>query len=656
MFQKILIANRGEIACRIIETARRLGIATVAVYSDSDRQARHCELADEAVAIGAAPARDSYLAGERIIAAALGTGAEAIHPGYGFLSENPDFVDAATAAGLVFIGPSAASIRAMGLKDAAKARMSEAGVPVVPGYHGGRQEADLLADEAARIGYPIMIKARAGGGGKGMRLVEDPASFAEALAGAQREGLASFGDPAVLIEKYIASPRHIEVQVFGDRFGNFVHLFERDCSLQRRHQKVIEEAPAPEMPPDVREAMTDAALRAAQAVGYVNAGTVEFIADGSGPLRADGFWFMEMNTRLQVEHPVTEAVTGLDLVEWQLRIAAGQPLPRSQNQIALNGHAFEARIYAEDPARDFRPAPGHLRHVAFPAGVRVDTGIRSGDLISPHYDPMIAKLITHAPTRHEALTRMRLALEQIHIAGTAANPGFLAALCRDPDFAEARVDTGLIARKQSRLTRVSAPTPVAILAAVLVSYGLDPTAAHFGLRLWGADSQIFELIHDNAPISARLCFAGAGRITLVDGDDRLTFEDLRLTDDQFYARCNGRNIQARIVHMDDLVSVLINGITSNFRRPDPLTVERTGEVSGNRIIAPMTGVIRALSVAQGDAVATGDVLVVIEAMKMELSLRAAKNGVLASLHCAVGDTVADGALLAELGLIEEVAQ
>ena len=399
MFAKILVANRGEIACRVIDTARRMGLATVAVYSEADAEARHRTLADEAVAIGPAPVTESYLKGARIIEAALATGAEAIHPGYGFLSENPGFVEAVEAAGLAFIGPSAASIRAMGLKDAAKALMAAAGVPVVPGYHGARQEADFLAAEAGKIGYPVLIKARAGGGGKGMRLVEDRADFVAGLEGAQREGKSSFGDPAVLIERYVTTPRHIEVQVFGDRHGRVVHLWERDCSLQRRHQKVIEEAPAPGMPPEVRAAMTEAAVTAARAVDYHNAGTIEFIADGSGPLRPDGFWFMEMNTRLQVEHPVTEAITGLDLVEWQLRVAAGEPLPLAQDEIPLIGHAFEARIYAEDPGKGFLPAPGPLLHVAFADEARIDIGVGSGDRISAHYDPMIAKVTTHAAGR-----------------------------------------------------------------------------------------------------------------------------------------------------------------------------------------------------------------------------------------------------------------
>uniref|UniRef100_UPI0023A898E8 acetyl-CoA carboxylase biotin carboxylase subunit n=1 Tax=Thioclava electrotropha TaxID=1549850 RepID=UPI0023A898E8 len=420
MFSKILIANRGEIACRVIETARKLSVATVAVYSEADVEARHVAMADEAVAIGGPAPKDSYLRGDAIIDAAKQTGAQAIHPGYGFLSENPDFVDAVEAAGLVFIGPSAKAIRAMGLKDAAKALMEKAGVPVVPGYHGDNQDPEHLAGAADTIGYPVLIKAVAGGGGKGMRLVEAPSEFADALASAQGEAQTAFGNPAVLIEKFIGSPRHIEVQVFGDG-ADAVHLFERDCSLQRRHQKVIEEAPAPGMTPEMRDAMGQAATRAAEAIGYKGAGTVEFIVDGSDGLRPDRFWFMEMNTRLQVEHPVTEAITGVDLVEWQLRVASGEPLPCAQDDLTITGHAFEARLYAEDVPAGFLPATGTLSHLRFADGCRADTGVRTGDTISPWYDPMIAKVITHGPTRATALGQLARALEETEVAGTVTN-------------------------------------------------------------------------------------------------------------------------------------------------------------------------------------------------------------------------------------------
>ena len=463
MFTKILIANRGEIACRVIKTARRMGIATVAVTSDADARALHVRMADEAVHIGPAAAAESYLVAEKIIAAALATGAEAIHPGYGFLSENPGFVDKVEAAGLIFIGPKSDSIRAMGLKDAAKRLMEKAGVPVVPGYHGDAQELVLLASKASEIGYPVLIKASAGGGGKGMRKVDDPDQFKDALTSARREAKAAFGDDRVLVEKYIEKPRHIEVQVFGDAHGNVVHLYERDCSLQRRHQKVIEEAPAPGMTAEMRAAMTGAAVKAAEAISYRGAGTIEFIVDGSNGLRPDGFWFMEMNTRLQVEHPVTESVTGVDLVEWQLRVAAGEPLPLTQDEITLSGHAFEARLYAEDPAKGFLPAIGTLHHLSFPetagngALVRVDTGVEQGDAISPFYDPMIAKLIVKGADRASALKGLATALEATRVAGSTANTGFLAALARHEGFAAGDVDTGLIERNQAALTVAPAP-------------------------------------------------------------------------------------------------------------------------------------------------------------------------------------------------------
>ncbi|GAB1363889.1 acetyl/propionyl/methylcrotonyl-CoA carboxylase subunit alpha [Rhodobacter sp.] len=501
MFRKILIANRGEIAARIITTARRMGIATVAVHSQADIGARHVQMADEAVHIGPATVADSYLRGDRIIAAALATGAEAIHPGYGFLSENPGFADAVAAAGLIFIGPPASAIRAMGLKDAAKALMEKAGVPVVPGYHGDNRDPAFLAGRAAAIGYPVLIKARAGGGGKGMRRVDDPADFPEALGSAMREAEAAFGDPACLIEKYIARPRHIEMQVFADGHGNAVHLFERDCSLQRRHQKVIEEAPAPGMTEALRAAMGAAATGAAKAIGYSGAGTVEFIVDGSGPLREGGFWFMEMNTRLQVEHPVTEAVTGLDLVEWQLRVAAGERLGFTQGDLRLNGHAVEARLYAEDVPGGFLPATGRLEVLRFPpasafspGSLRIDSGVQEGDEISPFYDPMIAKVIAHAPTREAALSRLQGALAATQVLGTVTNLDFLGALTAHQGFRAGEVDTGLIARDLDRLLDEPPLPPVFALAAALQAQGhlaprdaADPWDSLTGWRHWQPD-------------------------------------------------------------------------------------------------------------------------------------------------------------------------
>ncbi|MEO8123461.1 MAG: acetyl/propionyl/methylcrotonyl-CoA carboxylase subunit alpha, partial [Burkholderiales bacterium] len=449
MFKKILIANRGEIACRVIKTARNMGVATVAVYSEADANARHVRMADEAVLIGPPAASESYLVGERILEVAKQTGAEAIHPGYGFLSENAEFAEACEKAGIVFIGPPASAIRAMGLKSASKALMEKAGVPLTPGYHGDNQDSSFLAKQAEAIGYPVLIKASAGGGGKGMRRVDAAADFEAALVSCKREARNSFGDDDVLVEKYILQPRHIEIQVFGDTHGNCVYLFERDCSVQRRHQKVLEEAPAPGMTPDRRAAMGQAAVDAAKAVGYVGAGTVEFIATQDG-----GFYFMEMNTRLQVEHPVTEMITGLDLVEWQLRVASGEPLPLRQEQLEINGHALEARIYAEDPDRGFLPSTGRLVHLSPPPEtdhVRVDTGVEQGDEITPYYDPMIAKLIVWGADRRQALARMRQALAQYRIVGVSNNVDFLARLVAVPSFANAQLDTSLIEREQALL-------------------------------------------------------------------------------------------------------------------------------------------------------------------------------------------------------------
>ena len=483
MFDKILIANRGEIACRVIETAHAMGVKTVAVYSDADRGAKHVAMADEACHIGTGPApADSYLLGDEIIAIAQATGAQAIHPGYGFLSENPDFVDAVEAAGLTFIGPSADAIRKMGLKDAAKVLMEEAGVPVVPGYHGTNQDAGFLQEQADQIGYPVLIKAVAGGGGKGMRLVEAAGDFAEALKSAQGEATTAFGNPDVLIEKYIQQPRHIEVQVFGDG-THAVHLFERDCSLQRRHQKVIEEAPAPGMTPEMREAMGQAGVRAAEAIGYKGAGTVEFIVDGSDGLRTDGFWFMEMNTRLQVEHPVTELITGVDLVEWPLRVASGESLPAQQDDLSITGHAFEARLYAEDVPKGFLPATGTLTHLSFPESCRADSGVRAGDTISPWYDPMISKVIVHGPTRAIALSRLSQALAETEVGGTVTNLAFLGALAAHEGFAAGEVDTGLIARDLEQLVKAPEVKPEHKAAAAMQALGLIDGSCETGFTL-----------------------------------------------------------------------------------------------------------------------------------------------------------------------------
>ena len=646
LFSKILIANRGEIACRIIDTARRLGIATVAVYSDADRDARHVALADEAIHIGPSPSAESYLRGNAILDAARATGAEAIHPGYGFLSENPDFVDAVTAAGRVFIGPSATAIRAMGLKDAAKALMEAAGVPVVPGYHGADQDGAHLAAEAARIGYPVLIKARAGGGGKGMRLVDEPADFAGALASAQREAAASFGDDHVLIEKFITNPRHIEVQVFGDSHGSVVHLYERDCSLQRRHQKVIEEAPAPGMTAVMRQAMTAAAVRAAREISYTGAGTVEFIVDGSGALDPEKFWFMEMNTRLQVEHPVTEAITGTDLVEWQIRVAAGEPLPLAQADIPLQGHAFEARIYAEDPAHDFLPAAGPLHHLRLGAG-RIDTGVRTGDQVTPFYDPMIAKLTTHGPDRETALARLVVGLGESHIAGIVSNLRFLKALAGHPDFAAGRVDTGLIEREMDALLAPAQVPDALRLLAGIAALDLDPAMPRFGWRHWGDASHRLRVWINGVEETLRLNLDAGGQAVHLQ-EPAVTLTDLRRDGPIITGNLDGRRLRAEAIATGDGISIQFDGATHLVRRHDPLAGGDDGIGTPGIATAPMTGVVRVLDVALGQEVQEGDRLLVLEAMKMEHALTAGQAGKVAEIACAAGDAVEGGAILVRI--------
>ena len=641
MFKRILIANRGEIACRVMDTARAMGVGTVAVYSDADRGARHVAMADEAVHIGGSAPAESYLRGDVIIQAALDTGAQAIHPGYGFLSENPDFVEAVEAAGLVFIGPSARAIRAMGLKDAAKALVEEAGVPVVPGYHGADQEDALLSREAAKIGYPVLIKAVAGGGGKGMRLVEEAGAFAEALASARGEAAGAFGNDAVLIEKYILQPRHIEVQVFGDG-TRAVHLFERDCSLQRRHQKVIEEAPAPGMTQEVRTVMGQAAVRAAEAIGYAGAGTVEFIVDGSEGLRPDGFWFMEMNTRLQVEHPVTEAITGVDLVEWQLRVASGEPLPARQAELSITGHAFEARLYAEDVPKGFLPATGRLAHLEFPKGARADTGVRAGDEISPYYDPMIAKLITHGPTRDVALRRLSGALAACQVGGTVTNLAFLGALSAHPAFARGEVDTGLIARDLDHLTVVPTPRDGDVVLAGLAALDLlDKAGSDVGFALWRP---------------------GARALTLRFGEDDYALRVRVVSDCACDVTLNDREIEARRVgghwHIDGRMAAPVIAMAGRvfvfahygleFTVVDALARESAAAGNTALIEAPMPGLMKAVFARPGQVVAAGDRLAVLEAMKMEHALLAARDGVVAEILAAEGDQVTAGAALIRL--------
>ena len=641
MFEKILIANRGEIACRVMETARALGVKTVAIYSDADASAKHVAMADEAVHIGAAAPAESYLRGDVIVKAALETGAQAIHPGYGFLSENPDFVDAVEAAGLTFIGPSAKAIRAMGLKDAAKALMHEAGVPVVPGFHGENQDAAHLKAQADTIGYPVLIKAVAGGGGKGMRLVEEAGAFGDALRSAQNEATTAFGNPDVLIEKYIQQPRHIEVQVFGDG-TQAVHLFERDCSLQRRHQKVIEEAPAPDMPLDVREAMGQAAVRAAEAIGYKGAGTVEFIVDGSNGLRSDGFWFMEMNTRLQVEHPVTELITGVDLVEWQLRVAAGEPIPVAQEDLSINGHSFEARLYAEDVPKGFLPATGTLSHLAFPDECRADSGVRGGDTISPFYDPMIAKVIVHGPSRAAALSKMRHALEGCEVAGTVTNLAFLGALCAHEGFSKGEVDTGLIARDIDALTNAQAlKAEMVAQAALAVSGVLDCPADALGFCLWEPLSRSVYLRRDDQEITAKIkCLSADDVLVEIDG------HDVRFQRTPNGWRVAGRALSNAVVK-DGVVTVFEDyGVA--FEVIDPLDRSTNDGAASNMIEAPMPGLVKAVFVEAGQKVAEGDRLAILEAMKMEHSLLAARDGTVAEVMAEAGAQVEAGAALIQL--------
>ncbi|WP_164657867.1 acetyl/propionyl/methylcrotonyl-CoA carboxylase subunit alpha [Tropicibacter sp. Alg240-R139] len=642
MFDTILIANRGEIACRVMDTARSMGVKTVAVYSDADAGAKHVEKADRAVHIGGPAPADSYLRGDVIIQAALDTGAQAIHPGYGFLSENPDFVEAVQAVGLKFIGPSAKAIRAMGLKDAAKVLMEEAGVPVVPGYHGANQEPEFLAEQAGQIGYPVLIKAVAGGGGKGMRLVEDPTKFAEALESAQGEATTAFGNPDVLIEKFVQKPRHIEVQVFGDG-THAVHLFERDCSLQRRHQKVIEEAPAPGMTAEMREAMGQAGVLAAEAIGYSGAGTVEFIVDGSDGLRTDRFWFMEMNTRLQVEHPVTEEITGVDLVEWQLRVASGEPLPAQQSDLSFKGHAFEARIYAEDVPKGFLPATGTLTHLEFPDDARIDSGVRCGDTISPWYDPMIAKVTVFGPTRGAALRKLERALRWTDVGGTVTNVSFLSVLSAQPNFVAGQMDTGLIDRELEALT----PAPVACTKArsiaALTALGLqDGAGAGGGFTLWGSLGWDVTLTHHDEVFEARVLAGGPDSFTVTLPN--MTHQVSR-RDGIWWV--DATKVQARVSHVGNELTVFW-GNGYRFTVTDPLDRDAGAMGDGNVIEAPMPGLVKAVFAKTGQAVSEGDRLAILEAMKMEHSLLAARDGIVAEVLTEAGTQVEAGAALVRL--------
>jgi len=666
MFDKILIANRGEIACRVARTARRMGIRTVAVYSDADTEALHVAACDEAYRLGPPPPRESYLDGKAIIAVAKRTGAQAIHPGYGFLSENEGFATDCARAGIVFIGPPPAAIAAMGSKSAAKNIMSEARVPLVPGYHGDDQDPQLLAREAAAIGFPVLIKATAGGGGKGMKVVERAADFAAALASAQREAKAGFGDDRVLIEKYLTAPRHIEIQVFADTRGNAVYLFERDCSVQRRHQKVLEEAPAPAMKAEHRRAMGEAAVACAKAIGYVGAGTVEFIAADSFA-RDGAFYFMEMNTRLQVEHPVTEMVTGEDLVEWQLRVAAGEPLPRRQDELALCGHAIEARIYAEDPDRGFLPSIGTLVHVRAPAtgpSVRVDTGVRAGDTISPYYDPMIAKLIVHGEDRPAALRRLAEALAEYEIVGVATNVAFLRRIVAHQAFASGDVDTGLIARHQQALFPAAAPVAAdALLAAALAETGTlvaaraaaaravgDPHSPWHAVDPWWMNSARHALAiafaDDDARHEIRVRRDGDGwRVQLPVGETaaRVTERDGRLV-----IATPAAEFVATVVRHGEERHVFCHGEQRKLLLVDPLAHAGLEDAHGGHLMAPMSGTVVAVMVKTGDRVGKGAPLMILEAMKMEHTIAAPAAGVVAAVNFRAGERVKEGADLVDI--------
>ena len=665
MFTKILIANRGEIACRVAATAKRLGVKTVAVYSDADAGAKHVAVCDEAVHIGGSAPKESYLRWDRIIEAAKATGAQAIHPGYGFLSENEEFAQACADAGLVFIGPPHSAIKDMGLKAESKQLMEKAGVPLVPGYHGANQDRALLQAEADRIGYPVLIKASAGGGGKGMRAVDKTEDFAAALDSCKREAINSFGDDAVLIEKYVQRPRHIEIQVFGDTLGNYVYLFERDCSVQRRHQKVLEEAPAPGLSPEMRAQMGLAAVSAARAVNYVGAGTVEFIVEQ----RADGsmnFFFMEMNTRLQVEHPVTEAITGQDLVEWQLRVASGEPLPLQQDELRITGHAIEARICAENPDNNFLPATGALNVYGLPecvtferGTVRVDSGVRQGDAISPFYDSMVAKLIVHGDTREQALARLDEALAQTHIVGLATNVQFLRRVARTDSFAQAKLDTALIPREQAVLFHQEpVGLPLAAAAAVAqtllnerASEGVDPFSRRDGFHTHGVVQRRFEFEFGDEHAKALLTYERGGSLHLAVGEGDaavagpLVFNAVAQGIELQFA---GQRTRAAVYAQGEVDHVFTPLGATQITAIDLLAHSGETAAEGGRLTAPMPGKVVSFAVKAGDAVTKGQPLAVMEAMKMEHTIAAPADGVVQELLYAPGDQVTEGAELLKL--------
>jgi 3-methylcrotonyl-CoA carboxylase alpha subunit len=663
VFDKLLIANRGEIACRVAATARRLGVRTVAVYSDADAHARHVQACDEAHRVGAAPARESYLRGDAILEIARRCGAQAIHPGYGFLSENEDFARACADAGIVFVGPPPSAIRAMGLKAESKRLMAQAGVPLVPGYHGADQDPMLLAAEAGAIGFPVLIKASAGGGGKGMRIVRSAAEFEAALASCRREAAAAFGNDAVLVEKYVTKPRHVEIQVFCDAHGGAVSLFERDCSVQRRHQKVIEEAPAPGMTPQRRAAMGEAAVAAARAVGYVGAGTVEFIADASGD-----FFFMEMNTRLQVEHPVTEMITGLDLVEWQLRVACGEPLPLAADALRIRGHAIEARVYAENTDRGFLPSTGTLVHlrtppaVTFqvgagadgrPAPVRIDSGVVEGDAITPHYDPMIAKLIVWGEDRPQAIARMRDALARFEAVGPSTNVAFLARLMRCASFVQADLDTALIERERAALAPPEAPPSLEVLAAAAGAVlageagdrrAADPWSVDDGFRIGAPLVRTLRFTHGEAALAVEVAY-GRGGHTVSAGGESTCIAALALDGKRLTGLLGTRRLAATAVLHDEVMHLFRPDGAWRLGHASPLAHAGDDATDTGGLAAPMPGKVIALLVESGATVRKGQPLLVMEAMKMEHTISAPADGVVDRLPYRVGDQVAEGAPL-----------
>lgn len=671
MFKKILIANRGEIACRIATTCRRLGIQTVAIYSDADQHARHVSLCDEAVWIGHAAPNESYLCAERVLNVALTSGAQAIHPGYGFLSENAAFAEACSQAGLIFIGPPAKAIAAMGSKSAAKRLMEQSGIPLVPGYHGDNQAPDLLQAEADTLGYPLLIKASSGGGGKGMRVVRSAQEFKDALNACQREASHSFGDAHVLLEKYLERPRHIEVQIFADQHGNCIYLSERDCSIQRRHQKVIEEAPAPGLTDAQRQAMGQAAVAAAQAVGYVGAGTVEFIADAQGV-----FYFMEMNTRLQVEHPVTEMITGYDLVAWQIAIAAGQTLPIQQQQLSLQGHAFEARIYAENPEKQFLPTTGTLTHVHTPpavefivdrSAIRIDSGVSQGDSITPYYDPMIAKLIVWGETRTQALAKMRQALYQFQVVGLKTNIEFLQRLFHHPDFSQANLDTGLIARHHTSLlspVTFTATQSFALIAAATIARLQQeqqivytspeipsPWKQTDGWRISGQSQRALQFLYGEQRWTASLTYQNS-KIVLQAFDQRAELSFIKQAPNSYRIILNGQQYTFHALMQKNHVYLYADTLRAELIYLDPLAIKQSEEQSANQLTAPMPGKILAIHAQHGQNVTKGMPLLVMEAMKMEHTIIAPIDGIIEAIHFTEGEQVTEGAQLLSLTGLE----